>query len=781
MVRSLSALSSTLLLLWLPARAQVNTLYTTSVSTTTYTPITGGVDLIGGSFDDAVMYAEIPSFFFNGSYYTGMFVSTNGFISLGTIAAINVYNPISNAATYSGAISPFGSNLKNATTGTPEIRQQLIGDEVVVQWQDMMRTTGVSERFSFQARLNITTGVIRFVYSAVTDLALAGTFQPQVGLRGTANTFPSHVKNLAVGTTNTWATPTAGAANNSILRFTATSPARSPVGGETYTFTPACLSPTATTVTTTDCGTNSYMVQVNITAMGTAAAANITATPGGTLHTNVGIGSYACGPFPLGTAETLRVVSTSNAGCTNVLGTFDPATVCSTMVNGTCLTAPYATIPDNGCSTGEDLQMTIPISGMNANLGSGPGQTFFRSFEFIIQHTYRGDLQVRLTSPSGQTRDMMLNAPSPNASGSNYGNPNACPGVNITLRDVSAQPLSTMSPTVNDVSGFFLPEQSLAGFTGNANGNWVVRICDGGLEDAGALVFARLRLQKVDCAGVINGPTLAGSPCDDGNPNTTGEVYDANCTCTGTSPDITLALRGVLEGPFVPGAGLMHDSLRTHALIPASEPYTALGFTQVGGGGESVAPAVLTVSGPNAIVDWVLVELRDASDPRVVQLTRCGLIQRDGDVVEVDGSSPLSFHAQPGNYFIALRHRNHLGVMTNAAVALAASPLLVDLASPATGVFGTDARKSVGSVEVLWAGNVARNTSLGYTGASNDRDPILVQVGSTTPNNTVPGYLPSDVNMNGQVSYTGVANDRDPILVNVGSTTPNNLRPEQLP
>jgi hypothetical protein len=76
---------------------------------------------------------------------------------------------------------------------------------------------------------------------------------------------------------------------------------------------------------------------------------------------------------------------------------------------------------------------------------------------------------------------------------------------------------------------------------------------------------------------------------------------------------------------------------------------------------------------------------------------------------------------------------------------------------------------------------VLRNTSLGYTGASNDRDPILVNVGSTTPNNTVAGYLQADVNMDGRVSYTGGGNDRDPILVNVGSTTPNNLRTEQLP
>ncbi|MBL0043314.1 MAG: hypothetical protein IPP33_02505 [Flavobacteriales bacterium] len=42
-------------------------------------------------------------------------------------------------------------------------------------------------------------------------------------------------------------------------------------------------------------------------------------------------------------------------------------------------------------------------------------------------------------------------------------------------------------------------------------------------------------------------------------------------------------------------------------------------------------------------------------------------------------------------------------------------------------------------------------------------------------------YSSRDVNMDGNVQYTGSGNDRDPILVNVGSTTPNNVRLQQLP
>ncbi len=38
------------------------------------------------------------------------------------------------------------------------------------------------------------------------------------------------------------------------------------------------------------------------------------------------------------------------------------------------------------------------------------------------------------------------------------------------------------------------------------------------------------------------------------------------------------------------------------------------------------------------------------------------------------------------------------------------------------------------------------------------------------------GYFNLDVNLNGIVSCTGANNDRDPILVNIGGTVPTNMR-----
>lgn len=88
----------------------------------------------------------------------------------------------------------------------------------------------------------------------------------------------------------------------------------------------------------------------------------------------------------------------------------------------------------------------------------------------------------------------------------------------------------------------------------------------------------------------------------------------------------------------------MNDVLRTLVNpngFPLTEPYTALGFTSTGGGGgETINATVLTTTGNDAIVDWVFVQLRSSTDNTSVQYTRCALVQRDGDVVDVDGSSP---------------------------------------------------------------------------------------------------------------------------------------------
>ena len=244
---------------------------------------------------------------------------------------------------------------------------------------------------------------------------------------------------------------------------------------------------------------------------------------------------------------------------------------------------------------------------------------------------------------------------------------------------------------------------------------------------------------------------------------------------------VSLAPKVFLEGPFDAGTVLMHDSLRRQGLLPLSEPYTAQGLTLVGGGSETTSIGTLATTGSNAIVDWVVVELRNSASPATVVHSLCALVQRDGDVVEVDGARPVWMGIASGNYHVVVRHRNHLGTMSAAAIGLGNTPTTLDLRLPGISTFGAEGRKTVGSVQVLWEGNVLRDGRVKYTGSTNDRDPIIVAIGGSTPNSVIAGYRAEDVNLDGLVKYTGAANDRDPILVNVGPVNPTDPRVEQLP
>lgn len=253
-------------------------------------------------------------------------------------------------------------------------------------------------------------------------------------------------------------------------------------------------------------------------------------------------------------------------------------------------------------------------------------------------------------------------------------------------------------------------------------------------------------------------------------------VSIASSTTSGCTP---VQIHVNLEGPW--NGADMNDALRSAGYLPTTEPYGAMGWHVGFGGGETVAASRLSITGDSAVVDWVLVQLRNGSNPNQILETRSGLLLRNGAVISASGSRPLVFGYASGSYNLAVRHRNHLGVMTASAIPFTGVSVVVDFRSLATSTWGTNAQKTIGSVRAMWLGNTSGDAAIKYTGASNDRDPILVKVGGTTPNNTVNGYWREDVNLDGAVKYTGANNDRDPILLNVGSTTPNAVRTEQLP
>lgn len=226
----------------------------------------------------------------------------------------------------------------------------------------------------------------------------------------------------------------------------------------------------------------------------------------------------------------------------------------------------------------------------------------------------------------------------------------------------------------------------------------------------------------------------------------------------------------------------MHDSLYSTSALPELEPYTSLGYQFTGGGGELFDQQAW--AGYPSAVDWVIVELRDAHEPARVVSSRCGIISNIGSVRNPD-FSPLSFCVPIDDYHVALRHRNHLAVMTMSPVRVDGGFAYADFTTPANVRGGTLAMKPLGPDSALWGlwpGNVNFDDAVIYTGDGNDRDPILVAIGGNTPSNTIQGtYAQEDVNMDNKVKYVGEDNDRDVILVSVGGNTPHHVRRDFLP
>ena len=154
---------------------------------------------------------------------------------------------------------------------------------------------------------------------------------------------------------------------------------------------------------------------------------------------------------------------------------------------------------------------------------------------------------------------------------------------------------------------------------------------------------------------------------------------------------ILLSAKILLEGPFSTSTGLMSDALRLNTVnntadrtkIPLQQPYNTLGFSGVTyNGTETITMSVLNVSGSDAIVDWVLLELRNATNPATIVARRAALVQADGDIVDTDGVSPVAIEAVGGAYHIAVRHRNHLSVRTKTAENFSEVAKTIDFTDP---------------------------------------------------------------------------------------------------
>jgi hypothetical protein len=270
--------------------------------------------------------------------------------------------------------------------------------------------------------------------------------------------------------------------------------------------------------------------------------------------------------------------------------------------------------------------------------------------------------------------------------------------------------------------------------------------------------------------------------CENNNPTNCDTATVTVTVTVSADPIAFLNLKVMLQGAlFDQSSALMRDDLRSGGYLPLTEPYTAMSNIRLshsgGGGAETTTQEVLDFNAgtADAIVDWVFVELRDALAASSVLETRTALVQRDGDVVDpIDGVSLLSFNGFVGRqYYVSVKHRSHMGVMTANPVTFTNAGTLVDFTTTVntdvfriSDIYNGHEQVTINGVQALWAGNTTADNKVKYQGLSTDASTMLTSI-IGHPENTVPvfnfndayGYYQGDVNMDGKVKYQGERSD----------------------
>jgi hypothetical protein len=204
---------------------------------------------------------------------------------------------------------------------------------------------------------------------------------------------------------------------------------------------------------------------------------------------------------------------------------------------------------------------------------------------------------------------------------------------------------------------------------------------------------------------------------------------------------LTFNLKEYLEGPFI--GTEMTTLLNSGGLIPLTQPYNTAPWNYTGS--ESVG------SIPNSnIVDWVLIELRDAPSASLATVAtriarQAAFLLKNGQIVGLNGSSPLQFTVTVTNQLFAIVwYKNHLGVMSSVGLINVGGTYTYDFTTSATQVHGgASGHKQIGTG--IW-GMISGDGDSNGTVNLNDKTLVWsINAGKI-------GYFSSDFNLDRQTN-----------------------------
>ena len=278
--------------------------------------------------------------------------------------------------------------------------------------------------------------------------------------------------------------------------------------------------------------------------------------------------SAACGDTLIATLEL-------QDGATN-LGTVTFTFTLGALAVGTT-SATYSTgniaVPIPDVST-VDIPISVPDSGSITDL----------NVKVRLNHTFDGDLEIRLIAPDGT---MVLLSDNRGGTGDNYGTgANDCSGTHTVFDDSAA---TAISAGIAPYAGSFRPEQPLSAFNGkNQIGTWKLRVTDTASQDVGTVGCVQLEItrRRFVCCGVPGTADIDAAP-----PAT---ITAESCTPANNAIDpeetvtVELPLRNNGDGSTTnlvatlqPGGGITpHSGPQPYGMLnpldpnPTSRPFT---------------------------------------------------------------------------------------------------------------------------------------------------------------------------------------------------------------
>lgn len=250
---------------------------------------------------------------------------------------------------------------------------------------------------------------------------------------------------------------------------------------------------------------------------------------------------------------------------------------------------PVAAGPPVSYSTGNIATPLPDVSTVEIPIAvSGTGPVADVNVKVRLNHTFDGDLELRLIAPDGTT---VLLSDNRGSSGDNFGSgANDCSGTPTTFDDSAA---TAIVSGVAPFAGSFRPDALLSGVNGREmNGTWKLRVSDTAAADVGTAFCVTLEIarQLHFCCGVAGTPDIHAAPpatitAESASPANNAPDPDETVTALFPLRNFGTGATTDLVATLLPGGGILAPSApQSYGVITPIGGTVARPFTFVADG-----------------------------------------------------------------------------------------------------------------------------------------------------------------------------------------------------